>query len=166
MLSQLKSKKITHLLYSIPLSGTFIVIPFMFDGSVFLILSSVMHFLAVYITIISFPIITKSLHRKPLYYEDLQTEIYINNKVEIYYHIVMSFVLSFLFVCLFQYIMNEKLTQKPISEILAIIGGNIGIYNRIQYFIGKIVLKFCHMKKINVNKEGKNDSDGITIEIV
>lgn len=103
--------------------------------------------------LINFPSISESLNQKPLYLEDLEI---LQEESETpdrtfrrTYLIVMNFILAVLFAGIAEYVILQGVHDKPVVEIVAIVGGNLSIYYEAQSFIGRLIIWICHKCKEN-----------------
>ena len=64
------------------------------------------------------------------------------------YSIVMNFILAALFAGLTEYVILNDVREKPIVEALGVIGGNLGLYYKIQNTVGGIMICICHKYKL------------------
>jgi hypothetical protein len=90
------------------------------------------------------------LHVKPIYVEDL---VIVDNTIEEtrkdtsfiqIYIVVMNLILSILFAVFSEYVIIQGITDKPVIEVFAIIGGNLSLYIKTQNTVGNVLLKFCY----------------------
>ena len=78
----------------------------------------------------------------------------------------MNFILAGLFAAFADYIIIEGVRELPLTQMLAIIGGNIGLYIKTQDAVGQCLISFIHMVKINEeNEEEIGNSSNIEIEL-
>ncbi|MHA2038555.1 MAG: hypothetical protein ACW98X_19145 [Promethearchaeota archaeon] len=61
----------------------------------------------------------------------------------------MSFILALIVAGIAEYIFLQGIDDKPISEVLAILWGNISLFIKIQDVIGKIMVNLCFTIKNN-----------------
>jgi hypothetical protein len=117
------------------------------------------YFTASYIIFLNFPCISESMHRKPVYYEDLtiNREGVENNTFQRVYSIVMNFILAIIFSAVSEYVIIQGVDDKPLAEITAVVGGNIFLFVKIQDAVGKVLLYMCFYIKDN-----KRISDTLT----
>ena len=136
----------------LPVSGALFVLPFIFEKDLLYTTLPLLYFLALYFFLLNFPGIAESLHRKPLYLEDLEIARLDSgtpdNSFQRIYSIIMNFLLAVLFAGLAEYIILQDIKDKPIVEVAAIIGGNLGLYYKIQGIMGKIMIGLCHLAKM------------------
>lgn len=59
----------------------------------------------------------------------------------------MIIVLSLLCALFAQYVTTKGLYEKPLVEILGIIGGNLILYVKIQHVVGRVLINLCHCVK-------------------
>lgn len=134
----------------LPVSGTLVVIPIFFseqlNGRIF---TSIFYFLGIYFFLLNFPRLCEIMNDKPIYIEDLviTTEGDNRHKFKNAYVNIMILVLSILCALFVQYISSRSLYEKPLIEILGIIGGNLILYVKIQNIVGRIFINICHCVK-------------------
>ena len=147
----------------IPFSGLLFALPFIFKENLMFATVPLFYFLGLYFIFLNFPKIIESVNKKPLYLEDLKDEIYgTNQKFYKSYVVLMNFILSALFAGLAEYIFVKGIRNKPIAEVLAVIGGNISLYLKFQHTCGSLILKLCHCCKVYMlKKEGKTEIEMI-----
>ena len=152
----LRYKVMSPIRLLLPLSGLLFVIPFILEKDLLLYTTlPLSYFAALYFCLLNFPGVAESLHKKPLYLEDLKLERLESNTPDLtfqyIYSIIMNFLLAALFAGLSEYIILQPIREKPIIEVAAIIGGNLTLYYKIQGIIGKIILKLCYYCKTRVS---------------
>lgn len=130
----------------LPISGLLFVVPFVFEKDSLLVTTMPLsYFLGLYFFLINFPGISESIHTRPLYIEDLKMEESNHSeKFQKIYTILMNFLLASLFAGLAEYMIIQNILDKPLIEALGIIGGNLGIYYKLQRTIGGIMIALCH----------------------
>lgn len=144
-----------------------IILPYLYPQNlIHYIWFPIMYFIGSFIIFLNFPICVEYTNVKPLYLEDLiikKTEINDSidslNKFKKIYIITMTIFLSILISGISEYvIINDIIKNKPVMEILGIIGGNITLYLKIQHIFAKILLKFFHvLKQKEVKKRSLSD---------
>ena len=163
----LRYKIVSPIRLLLPISAALLVLPFIFKRDLMLFTTlPLVYFLASYFFLINFPGIVESLHKRPLYIEDLEVSDITSESSNLLfrhiYSIIMNFLLAFLFAGLSEYIILQNIREKPVVEVVAIIGGNLGLYYKIQDIIGKIMLSLCHYIKTSEIKRQRSNS----IEII
>lgn len=135
----------------LPVSGLFLALPCIFRDELMNFYSiPVFYFFGSYFFFLNFPYIGEILHGKPIYIEDLivvDTNSEIDHSFKKIYTVIMNFILAVLFSLFSEYILIKGIEEKPIVEILGIIGGNINLYMKAQNTVGKILLQLCYNMK-------------------
>lgn len=134
----------------LPFSAIFIAFPIIFEDELMnMIALPVFFFFGSYFFFLNFPRIGEILHEKPLYLQDLivAREGITDETFKMLYSIIMNFMLAFLFTSFCEYLIIRGVKDKPIIEVCAVIGGNLSIYVKLQYSIGKLMLTACHYLK-------------------
>jgi len=129
------------------------------------------HFYIIFSTFVSlmiltwnFPYISKYSYTRPIYLEDLDTELKVRNKI--YHNITKSkkfskkfiifqqFILSVTICIVIEYIIY-KYQQKEyqIMEFLGLLGGIFSLYMKIIRYIGQIMLKILYNIKMKEKEE-------------
>ena len=148
-----------------------IVVIGVFDSTNYQIIMSV--FISIVIIFINFPIMSKILHMRPLYYEDLvddtkvpQLENLSKERFQNIFVSVQMFVLAIAFAILFDYIMirinDAKLNY---IEMGAFIGGFITIYQKASTLFGKLIIAGLYWKKKQELEKRRQRSQSI-VELV
>ena len=132
----------------LPVSAAGFVIPFIRPEFTNLIGVGVSYFGSSYIILWNFPQISKSLSSEPLYLKDLENSPYEDNFIHI-----MNFTLACLFGLMADYGIIKGILDKTLVEILAIIGGNMALFAKIETTIGKIMLNVCHICKVRSERK-------------
>ena len=65
----------------------------------------------------------------------------------------MNFTLACLFGLIADYGIIKGILDKTLVEILAIIGGNMALFAKIETTIGKIMLNVCHICKVRSERK-------------
>jgi len=147
------------------------VLPFIFNKDIVLYATlPLLHFLAVYFFLLNFPGLVESLHSRPLYIEDLEIASLGSSTPDrsfrTTYSIVMNFILAVLFAGITEYVVLNDIRKKPVVEALGIIGGNLGLYYKLQDCIGSIIIYLCYNSKIKALSQTKESSIKIAINQV
>ena len=148
-----------------------IVVIGVFDSTNYQIIMSV--FISIVIIFINFPIMSKILHMRPLYYEDLvddtkvpQLENLSKERFQNIFVSVQMFVLAIAFAILFDYILvrihDAKLNY---IEMGAFIGGFITIYQKASTLFGKLIISGLYWKKKQELESRRQKSQSI-VELV
>ena len=132
----------------LPVSAAGFVIPFIRPEFTNLVGVGVSYFGSSYIILWNFPQISKSLSSEPLYLKDLENSPYEDNFIHI-----MNFTLACLFGLIADYGIIKGILDKTLVEILAIIGGNMALFAKIETTIGKIMLNVCHICKVRSERK-------------
>jgi hypothetical protein len=115
--------------------------------------------LTTFILLINFPQIVKKIHGRPLYYEDLVDEKYVDPLIKRHFQII--------FICMLQitltlimtgliYYYYDRLHNTELSkmEILGVLGGFISLLMKIENFIGN-----CTLSLLNICKDKSTTFD-------
>ena len=121
----------------LPVSAAGFVIPFIRPEFTNLFGVGISYFGSSYIILWNFPEISKSLSSEPLYLKDLEDSPYEDNFIHI-----MNFTLACLFGLIADYGIIKGILDKTLVEILAIIGGNMALFTKIETTIGKLCLTY------------------------
>ena len=157
--------KIKNKRFLLPFGLTSIIIPFFFqDYLIHYLWFPLLYLFGSFIIFFNFPVLVEYTHNKPLYLEDLTIQETDNNKFRKIYIITMTFLLSILVSGISEYIIINGIRNKPIIELLGIIGGNISIYLNVQNVTGKILLKFFYfLKQREIERRKRSSSDDIVV---
>ena len=136
--------------FLIPFSLAGFIVPFVRPEFTNLLGVGISYFTSSYIILWNFPEISKSMSSEPLYLKDLADSPYENNFVHI-----MNFTLACLFGLIADYGIMKGIMNKTLVEVLAIIGGNMALFSKIESIIGKIMLTVCHTCKIRSERKRK-----------
>ena len=142
----------------LPLSMGLFIVPILFlDTANNYIYLPVAYFFAMYFWLINFPSICESLHKTPIYFEDLQLarKEHTDHTFQRAYNAAMSFILALIFAGVADYVIIQGVTGKDPAEVTAIIGGNAFLFMKIQNEAGRVLLTVCHAAKEN-EKNTKN----------
>ena len=139
----------------LPVSAAGFVIPFIRPEFTNLVGVGVSYFGSSYIILWNFPQISKSLSSEPLYLKDLENSPYEDNFIHI-----MNFTLACLFGLIADYGIIKGILDKTLVEILAIIGGNMALFAKIETTIGKIMLNVCHICKVRSERKRRMSDAG------
>lgn len=148
----LRYKVMSPIRLLLPISGLLFATPFIVEKELLLYTTlPLCYFGALYFFLLNFPGVAESMHKKPLYLEDLELERRGTNTPDLtfryIYNIIMNFLLAALFAGISEYVILQPIRKKPIIEIAAIIGGNLTLYYKIQGIIGKVILTMCYYCK-------------------
>lgn len=118
--------------------------------------------IATYILLINFPQIVKRVHTRPLYFDDLEDDRFVDPLVRkrfqfifiIISQINLSLIMSALIFYYYDRLHNTELSR---MEIVGIIGGFVALLSKAENIIGKITLSFMNMiKKLDRHKSVEN----------
>jgi hypothetical protein len=134
----------------LPLSATCIMLPCIFqDTLINYIALPIFFFFGSYFFFLNFPNIGEVLHKRPLYIEDLVMDK--GNSIDEYFKVshgvIMNFILAMLFAVFSEYLIVQGINDKHIVEVMAVVGGNMILYVKIQNAVGKLLLVTCHYLK-------------------
>jgi hypothetical protein len=100
---------------------------------------------ATYIVLLNFPLIVKGVHSRPLYYDDLEDNRFVDPLVRKHF--------QFIFICILQvtltliisgviYYYYDRLHNTKLSsiEVFGVLGGSISLLLKIENVIGKVML--------------------------
>ena len=166
---KLRYKLLSPVRLLLPLSVVMFVVPMFIQELMNYYIFPVFYFFGAYFFFINFPIIAEQLHAQPVYLEDLvvargdgELDLSFQNR----YSMIMNFILAGLFAAFADYIIIEGVRELPLTQMLAIIGGNIGLYIKTQDAVGQCLISFIHMVKTNEeNEEEMGNSSNIEIEL-
>ncbi len=152
-MSCLRYKVLSPIRLLLPISGTLFALPFIFEKDLLLYTTiPLFYFLGLYFFLLNFPGLVESLHKRPLYMEVLEIArlgaATPDRTFQHIYSIVMNFILAALFAGLTEYVILNDVREKPIVEALGVIGGNLGLYYKIQNTVGGIMICICHKYKL------------------
>jgi hypothetical protein len=124
---------------------------------------SILLFLLVWIFLYNFPYLSKYLHTKPIYYEDLNKKnqiINLNNKdrkkFQKIFITIQQFTLTIAFICVYEYGFDRlKKTPLVFTELIALLGGFLNIYQRISSLVGTLLLKYLYYQKKKEYKKNR-----------
>lgn len=121
-------------------------------------------FFGSYFFFLNFPSIAEKLHQQPLYLEDLVMARggQLDRTFQRWYSVIMNFILALLFAAFADYVILKGVRTMPVTQMLAIIGGNISLYMKTQDSVGKALLSIMHMLKTSEEDKGPS----IEIELV
>jgi hypothetical protein len=167
-MSCLRYKVLSPIRLLLPASGMLFALPFIFEKDLLVYTTlPLFYFLGLYFCLLNFPSIAESLHRRPLYLEDLEIVRLGTSTPDLtfqhIYNIIMNFLLAALFAGLAEYVIFQDIRKKPIIEALGVIGGNLGIYYNVQTTMGKVMIWMCHKYKLKRLNNIKTES--IDVEI-
>lgn len=134
----------------IPFSIAGFIVPFIKPEFTNLIGVGISYFCSSYIILWNFPEISISMSSEPLYLKDLADSPYENNFIHI-----MNFSLACLFGLIADYGIIKGILDKTLVEVLAIIGGNMALFSKIESIIGKVMLNICHKCKLRSERKRK-----------
>jgi hypothetical protein len=117
--------------------------------------------LTTFILLINFPQIVKKIHGKPLYYEDLVDEKYIDPLIKRHFQIIFICILQITLTLIMTgliYYYYDRLHNTELSkmEILGVLGGFISLLMKIENFIGNCILSLLNICKDKSTTFDKN----------
>lgn len=127
--------------------------------------------LSSYILLINFPIIIKNIHGKPLYFEDLEDDAFIDPLIRKHFQMIfvvmVQITLTMLISGMIYYYYNQfKNTTLSKIELFGIAGGAVSLLMKIENTFGKMILSVLHMCKKrsiefdkNIRKSRSNSLD-------
>lgn len=108
--------------------------------------------LATYVVLLNFPSAVKKIHSRPLYYDDLEDDRFIDNSTRKRF--------QFIFICILQitltliisgliYYYYDRLYNTNLSkiEVFGVLGGSISLLLKIENVIGKLTLTCINIMK-------------------
>lgn len=116
--------------------------------------------LAIYSLLLNFPSIVRRVHSRPLYYNDLEDDTYVDPAIRMRFQylfiIILQITLSFIASILIYYY-YDKMHTSTLSgiEMVGVLGGFVSLLLKLENFIGKIVLSTLNMWKLQIT----NSSD-------
>ena len=126
----------------LPFAIGFVSLPFFLEMFRNVIWIAVLYFTGSLLILLNFPFLSIYPHSKPFYISDFIKEDNDRRFVAVY-KVFMILVMSGMASAFADYIFMREITKKSVTEIMAIIGGNMAIYLKIQSITGKIMLKVC-----------------------
>lgn len=151
----------------LPFAAILMILPCVFREQLMnYITFPIFYFWGSYFVFLNFPSISYTLHSKPTYINDLviNTD---NEKFKTIYTVIMNFILALLFSVFAEYLIIQGVDNRPVIEVLGIIGGNLGLYVKAQGIVGKILLVICYnmkekaKRKISID-ENKEENKAVT----
>ncbi len=118
------------------------ILPFLVDDVRNVIWIAVLYFIGSLFVLLNFPALSLAPQSKPFYITDL-VENESDKRFVAVYETLMIIVMSGMMAAFADYIYLRDVENKSATEILAIVGGNVTVYLKIQSITGKIMLKFC-----------------------
>ena len=120
---------------------------------------------ATYVVLLNFPLLVKQVHSRPLYYDDLEDDRFVDPLVRKRF--------QFIFICILQitltliisgliYYYYDRWHNTNLSkiEVFGVLGGTISLLLKIENVIGKITLTFINLLKhrstIDASDHGEN----------
>ena len=167
-MSCLRYKVLSPIRLLLPISGTLFALPFIFEKDLLLYTTlPLFYFLGLYFFLLNFPGLAESMHKKPLYMEDLEIArlgvATPDRRFQHIYSIIMNFLLAAVFAGLAEYVILNNVRKKPIVEALGIIGGNLGLYYKIQSNLGGVMIWICHKYKLRRINQLEDETEGIEL---
>ena len=147
-----KSFKTNTIIYSgvLGISLLFFILPFCVNDLKTIIWFGLFHFIAAFLFFIAYPGIVVFFQTRPIYVEDMQK---LDTKVTKVYIFILIFFTSILWGMFTDYVLIKDVFEKPLFEIIAIIGGNIAFFGKIQNMGGNgLLICFFQLKKKQNNR--------------
>ncbi len=94
-----------------------------------------------------FPNFVPSLHRRPIYLDDLRNGGGIKEHLYSAFHslVNISFVLLFSICVIYAYMMyNDEIRQMSLLQMIATLGGTLSFWSKGQQLIGRMILLICY----------------------
>ncbi len=135
----------------LPAAGILYTAPFIFSELYTVVYFPICYFFASYFTFLNFPCVVETLHKRPMYFEDLaliQKSISTNLFQKVY-TVVMSLLLSFIFAIIADYVLVQGIHTKSTADIVGTIGANVLVFMKIQNEVGRGLVEVCHTFKDN-----------------
>lgn len=133
----------------LPVAGTLFVTPFVYPIFYNVIWFPILYFFASYFTFLNFPCIVETLHKKPMYFEDLTiVKKSVSDKTfQKVYTVIMSFMLALVFGIVSDYVLLQGIHKKSLADIIGIVGANVLVFMKVQNEIGRLLVSICHSAK-------------------
>lgn len=133
----------------LPAAGVLYIIPFIFPQLYTVVLFPLCYFFASYFTFLNFPCVVETLHKKPMYFEDLALieKRISSNLFQKVYTVVMSFLLALIFAIVADYVLVQGIHTKSTADIVGTIGANILVFMKVQNEVGRNLVGVCHTFK-------------------
>jgi hypothetical protein len=153
--------KYKRLLFSVPLASA-LTLGFVPDVRLNYYFVVTMCAVSFYSVLVNFPTLTYLMHKKPVYFEDLEDhEVDANHpdrrKFQKYF--VNTSIIPFsLWMAILTGYFVYKVKSSTLSpfEIVGIVGGNLSLYGNAQRKIGQWIIDFLEWKKKKVQQQRKN----------
>jgi len=144
---------------------TLFILPIVVEELYSVVWVPILYFFASYFLFLNFPCVAESLHKTPIYFEDLKIveKDVTHDTFQKAYSIIMNFILSIIVGFVADYVIINGIRDKSIIEIFAIIGGNLFLFFKIQSQAGRILISACHYFKDN--KVVRESIDVIVVEL-
>ena len=147
-----KSLKKNNFIYAgvITLSLIFFILPFCVNELKTMVWFGLFHFIAAFLFFVLYPGIVVFFQTRPIYVEDMQL---LDPKVTKAYIFSLIFFTSILWGMFTDYVLLKDVFEKPLFEIIAIIGGNIAFFGKVQNMGGNgLLICFFQFKKKQDNR--------------
>ena len=132
------------------MSLLFFILPFCVKELQTLIWFGLFHFIASFFLFVLFPDIVVFFQTRPIYVEDIHL---LDSRITKVYIFILIFFSSILWGMFTDYVLLKDIFDRPLFESIAIIGGNIAFFGKIQNMGGNgLLLCFFHLKKRKLNK--------------
>ena len=151
----------------LPISAASFVLPLAIPSIYNIIYFPIIYFVGAYALFLNFPCIAETLHRRPLYFEDLAVSVK-GKQIDVFqnrYSIVMNFLIAVIFTAVAEYAFIKGFEGQSLAQVLGTIGGNFCLFLNIQESVGKKLIDFCYTVKNNRDIEDIFADSGTTIEL-
>lgn len=115
-----------------------------------------------YIILINFPVLSKFMHRKPIYFEDLHDADLLDHYQRIFIRTINVPLALFVSFLSGYFIYRIKSTSLTYFEIIGVVGGNISVYNNLQKRAGQILIDILHYKLHTAKSRRMSDAPDTT----
>jgi hypothetical protein len=108
--------------------------------------------LATYVILLNFPSVVQKVHSRPLYYDDLEDDRFVDPRIrkrfQFIFVCILQVTLTVIISCLIYYY-YDRLYNTNLSkfEIFGVLGGSISLLLKIENVIGKVTLTIINMMK-------------------
>jgi len=164
----LRYKVLSPIRLLLPISAGLFALPFIFEKDLLVYTTlPLFYFLGIYFFLLNFPGLAESMHKRPLYIEDLEiARIGVDTpdrRFQHVYSIIMNFLLAAVFAGLAEYMILNNVREKTIVEALGVIGGNLGLYYKIQSNLGRVMIGICHKYKLRSLNQLEDNIEGMEL---
>jgi len=145
----------------LPISALFFIIPPLFPAQLMNYLAfPTCYLFGSYFVFLNFPGIAGSLQAKMLYIDDLVITKGVKDETfKQIYNVLMDFVLAVIFAIASESVVIQGIDERPLVEIIALIGGTYSFCTKTQDIAGKYLLRLCHLiKEIEIERRDSVNS--------